>query len=120
MTPLVGGPEPVAVVRMNWGRWLAECPRPGCASAESYGPGLDGERFTCRVEAGGCGLRCRAVWPEALETIERLLLARPVPATRNWEPGETVHDLLAENVMHGILPDGPLILTDNGMRALPK
>jgi hypothetical protein len=31
--------------------------------------------------------------------IERLLLARPDPATRSWRPGETTDQLAAENVM---------------------
>lgn len=115
--------ELVAVVYMDLGRWVARCPRPGCPSAEAYGPGLTGERFWCRPgdrgELGGCGFRCPAQWPAQMELIEQLLLVRPVAATRNWKPGEPVHDLLAENVMHGILPAGPLLLTDSAMLALP-
>lgn len=100
----------VAVVFMRWGRWIARCPRPGCANAECYGNddagdvgGLAGS-FRCRLEKGGCGLQCDALWPEHVEDIERLLLARPVPATRNWEPGEDLVGLLAENIQHGIVP----------------
>jgi hypothetical protein len=37
--------------------------------------------------------------------VERLLTFRPDVTTRNWVPGETLHDLLAENVAHGIGPD---------------
>lgn len=113
--------EVVAVVFMDWGRWLAKCPRPGCTGAEQYGPGLDGARFWCRPgpKLGGCNFMCEAVWPAEIALIEKLLLPRPVPATRNWKPGESVHDLLAENILNGILPDGPLLLTDSTMLALP-
>lgn len=115
--------EPVAVVYMDWGRWVAKCPRPGCGSAEAFGPGLDGQRFWCRPgqdgDLGGCGFRCAAQWPAEIALIEQLLQGRPMPSTRNWKPGETVHDLLHENVLHGILPDGPLRLTDSTMLALP-
>jgi hypothetical protein len=43
-----------------------------------------------------------------------LLRRRPEAPTRNWEPGETLEDLLAENVAHGLLPleldvDGPSV-----------
>lgn len=39
--------------------------------------------------------------------IERLLMMRPIPYTRNWLPGETLTDLLAENIEHGIGPSEP-------------
>jgi hypothetical protein len=48
------------------------------------------------------------VWPADIEEIERVIFARPVPATRNWVPGETVLGLVAESVQHGIVPDGDL------------
>jgi hypothetical protein len=47
------------------------------------------------------------VWPPNVEDIERLLAQRPVPAARNWAPGEDVHDLLEENLRHGLLPFSP-------------
>jgi hypothetical protein len=107
-----------AVVYANWGRWVARCPRPGCPGAEHFGPdaisghvgGLTGIGFRC----AHCGLVCAADWPPNVDDIMRLLLMRPVPANRNWEPGQTVHDLLAENVEQGCVPlaldpDEPLI-----------
>jgi hypothetical protein len=33
-----------------------------------------------------------------------VLMMRPVAATRNWKPGETIDDLLMENAAHGCLP----------------
>lgn len=97
-----------AVAHVNHGRWIARCPRPFCAGAEHAGRdaktghvgGLTGVGFTC----ANCDLVCAADWPPNVDDIEYLLSLRPVPATRNWEPPETVHDLLAENAAHGIHP----------------
>lgn len=125
-----------AVVYFNHGRWVALCPRPGCMSAEMFGRcqdgtqgGLAGDSFRCRTEYGGCGLICRAQWPDAelVPMIEALLLARPVPSTRNWMPGETPADLLAENFEHGIVPKAalegePVVIVGNDVTqgALPS
>lgn len=97
-----------AVAYVNHGRWIARCPRPFCNSAEHAGKdpttghvgGLTGIGFTCAE----CALVCAADWPPNVDDIEMLLSLRPVPATRNWEPPETVHDLLAENSTHGVFP----------------
>lgn len=35
--------------------------------------------------------------------VERVLMMRPDPSTRNWFPGETLIDLMRENGEHGIL-----------------
>ncbi len=105
--------RPVAVVFMSAGTWVARCPRPLCLNAEQFGitgsgqpGGLTGS-FRCRDEAGGCGLTCEAQWPANVEDIEWLLMQRPVPATRNWLPGEDLSDLFTENVQHGIVPISP-------------
>jgi hypothetical protein len=101
------------------------CPRPGCLNAEIFGRtevgvltlgwpdggtigGLTGDTFYCRIEFGGCGLTCPADWPPNVADIEALVMPRPVPATRNWLPGETMLDLLAENIEHGIVPTAAL------------
>lgn len=44
-------------------------------------------------------------FPKRMKAIERVLMARPNPASRNWLPSETVADLEAENEKHG-LPKG--------------
>ena len=51
-------------------------------------------------------------WPSARALIERLLLARPQSATRNWSPHETPEDLARENLEHAVPlePPPPLIL----------
>ena len=100
-----------ALTFVNHGRWIAHCPMPGCPNAEHFGKdlstghvgGLTGARFRC----AHCAWVGPAEWPPNVDDIDRLLRQRPVPATRNWMPGETVHDLLAENIEHGILPATP-------------
>ena len=108
-----------AIVFMAGGHWVARCPRQGCTNAEKYGRcddgtigGLDGQRFYCRESHGGCGFTCGVTWPPNVSDIEKLVMPRPVPGTRNWVPGEDLHDLLKENIEHGLVPsealnDGP-------------
>lgn len=97
-----------AQAHVNYGRWIARCPRPFCPNAEHFGAdpktghvgGLTGAGFRC----SHCDLVCGADWPPNVDDIEYLLSLRPVPSTRNWDPGETIHDLLAENARHGVHP----------------
>lgn len=93
---LVSVSRPRTAAVANWGRWVVECPR--CPGALKVTPG------TPVVECWTCGLSTEVVWPsvELQQGIERLLSLRPNPATRNWNPGESLHDLLAENLAHGI------------------
>lgn len=87
--------------RVNWGRWVADCPR--CPSADIAIPG---QPFKC----ANCGAKADIIWPsgEMRFGVERLLLMRPDPSKQNWEPGETLLDLMAENALHGIFdfPEG--------------
>lgn len=104
-----------AVVYVNRGRWVVECPHEGCGWAYSaMGAGEPPEplRFMrCRgghglqldsglvVGAPGCGGSFSLAWPELEEAleIERLLFRRSALVTRNWRPPETVAMLEAEN-----------------------
>ncbi len=103
----------MAVVYLNHGRWVAECPK--CRQGEhwdsnmghwdvliggrfQYYGGLSAHHFRC----SNCYLQCRAVWPEQREAIWDITKQRPVPQTRNWLPGETVDDLRRENEEHGV------------------
>jgi hypothetical protein len=112
----------VAVAFMTHGRWVALCPRTGCMNAESFGRcddgtigGLSGDHFECRTEGwtsdgrrtvyGGCGLICGVEWPANIRDLERVLHARPIPVSRNWTPGEDLHNLVNENMAHGIMPE---------------
>jgi hypothetical protein len=100
--------ELVAHPYMDWGVWKARCPRQsvGCSNAEHYGAdpvsghvgGLTDHGFRC----GHCRLECPAEWPRTRPVIERLLSVRPVPSTRNWQVGEPIKNLLAENIQHGL------------------
>ena len=95
---------------MNHGRWVVDCPREGCGWAY-FAMTPDGRpRYQHACVGGrdllgrplhepGCGIRIDLCWPPldvALE-VERILHARPAPATRNWRPPETVETLLREN-----------------------
>src|SRR3954466_7243572 len=86
---------------MSWWSWVGQRPRPGCRNAEKRGRcddgsqgGLEAGRSPCRASDGGCGFRCGVDWPSEILAIERIVLARPALGTRNWSPGETLHDLL--------------------------
>lgn len=103
-----------AVAWLYQGAWVANCPR-GCGNVEKRGRcddgttgGLDGQRFHCRLSHGGCGLTCGVDWPYRIAEIEALVMARPVPANRNWRPDEDLLDLLGENLEHGIVPTSAL------------
>lgn len=88
--------------RYNWGRPIVDCPV--CTSALTLPP------QTPTFECWDCGARAEVEWPDAefVAGVERLLSMRPAVETRNWHPGETLHDLLAENVEHGVM--NPLAL----------
>lgn len=86
---------------VNWGRWIVRCPRPHCWNAVALP--VDTALAAC-VGDGGCGLEFPVLWPPDPIAIAALLVMRPVPATRNWLPGETVEDLAAENAAHDCLP----------------
>lgn len=85
-----------AYARVNWSRWIVDCPSPYCRGAMQVVPGDD------MVWCKDCGcMTTSIVWPADPETIEVILGARPDWTTRNWELGETLEQLLTENVIHG-------------------
>lgn len=98
-------PDAVAVpgvtfARINWGRPVVDCPSPHCTSALMLPAGTP---VTQCWDCGACGA---VVWPANLDDIALVLAQRPDDKTRNWEPGETLMDLVNENLLHGILPSG--------------
>ena len=98
---VVSGEPLPAIVNAN--RWIVECPV--CNGAEFAWK--EWPLFlcaTCWNGANGYAFR-PVVFPDDVEAIERVLMARPVPDRRNWLPGESVADLMAENEAHG-LPKG--------------
>jgi hypothetical protein len=110
------------------GRWVGDCPVEGCKNAEylTVEP-LYANRYT--VESGWdrkdyyicSNLQCGTVttsiaFPQNADEIETVLNLRPVAMTRNWYPaghmtavmhgiedGQTVADLIKENLDHGIM-----------------
>lgn len=92
------GTPPVAAL-VSHGTWKAACPSEGCGGAIDL---LDGWGFWCPYCLCEDGQLRRVAWPEEREAIEALLDVRPVPASRNWLPGESVEALRAENAVRGI------------------
>jgi hypothetical protein len=93
--------------------WIVRCPRDWCDNA------LAVERWQQRFECFGpdsCAWTSPIVWPADPEGIEALLAMRPARKNRNWLPGETLQELLAENAAHDVLP--PDWLTGPGHRVL--
>ena len=87
----------VSVAFADWGSWKARCA--WCTSALALSRFQEG--FVC----WDCGRPVEVVWPSAamVRGVERLLTMRPDPMNWNWLPGESLHDLLAENVAHGVM-----------------
>lgn len=93
-------PDTEAVeVYINEGRWIAGCP--DCNGAQLAA--REDKRFMCNECANIAvgGLWRPVVWPQAVAAIEEVLEVRE-DTNANWLPGETVADLLAENVEHGL------------------
>lgn len=100
--PVEGEPVGTPVfARVDHGRWLAECE---CRSAQILDP--DDRRFFCvRCENATNGGRWRPVeWPDDPDSIEAVLLARPRPENRNWQPHENLDTIMRENEAHGLPP----------------
>jgi hypothetical protein len=126
VTALIRPGSYVQEVFANSGRWVARCGL--CPNAEGFYEQARGRfvnqvtdgvwkevstHFVCRI----CGTVNELIWPryETMQAVERLLMMRPNPFTRNWVPGETLHDLMFENGAHGIF-DTPDELTPGQTR----
>lgn len=92
--------QAVACPRVNHGRWIIDCPF--CPSADRW---QGGDRFICSLcgnaAAGGRYVDVQPPPARLRTAIAGALAHRPVEF-RNWHPGETVADLVAENVAHGV------------------
>ena len=102
MTALIRPGHYVSEAQAAWSDWEARC------GACRYGAERL-QRFQPMIECRVCGMVTEIIWPsEAMvKGIERLLMMRPDPTTRNWFPGETLHDLMFENGAHGIFDNVP-------------
>jgi hypothetical protein len=89
--------DAIVDVYVSHGRWVADCP---------CGGGMVGSPELEEVACTDCATLYRVRFPDERERqqIEALLIARPHKKNRNWRPGESVEDLRADNVQHGIPP----------------
>lgn len=98
MTALIRPGHYINEAQASWSFWEVRC---GCCryGAERL------QRFQPWTECRFCGQVTEVIWPpeKMVHGIERLLMMRPDPTTRNWRPGESLHDLMLENGAHGVL-----------------
>lgn len=95
MRPMVGSP---VIAYINAGRWLARCECGGCEFVDLEQPLF----MCCSCWNAGVGHRWRVVrLPRARAEIEAVLLARP-KENRHFADGDTVEQLRALNVAHGL------------------
>lgn len=93
-----------AAAHVNHGRWIADCPFPGCHGAE-YVSVSGGLFFCCECRNLAVGHHPILVELPAESTraqVEAYLVPRPTPATRNWRPEQPVKELRDENREHGV------------------
>src|SRR5215210_1407773 len=87
---------------VNHGKWIVQCP---CAEGTPQGPNHPAADPEWRLAIClDCGALYQPEFPHDIERIEAALLRRPDRLNRNFRPqdGETVADLLSENIAHGI------------------
>lgn len=98
--------------RINHGQWIVSC---DCRSRGLPAPGMAvwltvpwAWCVRCRNRPCGGAWRPVCVPPESERVgIEAVLTARAESADRNWQPGETIDDLVRQNVEHGEpVPEG--------------
>ena len=82
----------ISRVYANRGRWIAECE---CRSASQVQP--EQKRWRCLE----CGAGYTLLWPSRRVEIENLLRPRRI-VNQNWNIGEPIDHLLAENIEHGL------------------
>ena len=96
--PTTGRP---LIAFVNDGRWVVACTVPRCGGAQLAA--LDDPRFMCVTcgNAANGGAWLPVTFPEARQSIATALAGRE-KRDQNWLPGESVADLLAENVTIGV------------------
>ena len=88
---------------MNHGRWVVDCAAGDCEAV------LFADRSVCECNDVSvcdhpsipCGVPIEAVFPDDRADIDWLMSRRPRRANRNWDT-ETVAELKAENLLHGV------------------
>src|SRR5690349_22815708 len=87
--------------RVNHGIWIVDCP--DCTGAQFACP--DDHRFMCNYCGNAMldGLWRPVEWPKNRAAIDEVLMKRKMPNQRHWKPlEETITDLKAENIEHGV------------------
>jgi|SRR3990167_383597 len=117
------------LLRVNHGRWIADCPK--CFSAltiQNLGQSQLFERFACYdcgyglaelfkqmlstvpprdrlrlFENEGPFFQIAIAYPDEKDEIESILLTREMAENQNWQAGETLQNLIQENLEHGVI-----------------
>jgi hypothetical protein len=80
-----------AVARLDWGRFVADCPNPACTNALAVEPGQ--EMFKCEFKGGtpaaprieGCRTVAPLDWPADPDAVWREVADLP-ESQQNWRP----------------------------------
>lgn len=80
------------------GRWMVKCP--WCPEVQPVNSPVNPGSFMCMSYPSMGQLLVR--FPRRWDAGEKVLGKRPDITTRNWLMSETVEDLMAENLEHGI------------------
>lgn len=82
-------------------RWVAVCPDCGRNAQLVW---EETPLYLCCAcwNAAVGGTWRRVVWPKERKAIERIVGMRHLAANRNWQPGESLNLLRAENIEHGL------------------
>ena len=92
-------PHGTLYARVNWSRWIVDCPF--CSAAQDASKSVS--MFWCNEcqMKQNEGAPMRVEFPEDAEMIESVLMERSDYHNRNWKLPETLQDLIAENKAHG-------------------
>jgi hypothetical protein len=71
-------------VYINWGRFVADCPAPGCGDAREVEPGQ--KTMTCCVGENCPGHTSDLGWPTGVPQVMAALQERISEKRRNWFP----------------------------------
>lgn len=69
----------------------------GVVTLQAYGITDDGFLYCAH-----CGQTSEVVFPDDRSEIETVLARRPILENRNWLTSESITDLKAENLLHGV------------------
>ena len=88
-----------AFASINAGRWIVNCPFPGCRSAQLASV-LDRRFFCVECNSSAVGGKWVEVeWPNSPEGVEQWVVHRPAEA-QHWLPGETRAMIIEQDKEH--------------------